>query len=91
MRAEIVLPDGDLKREVWSFNLSIDYSTTCIYLEYYSFDTKETARHKWRTQNHWGRFDRRNNNIDGPPLPMQVETEMRRRYQERILTIPIKR
>lgn len=89
MRIEIIRPDGDLKREVWTFSLNISYSSPCIYFDAYSFQDKETKRHKWVRQSHWERLDHRSNNIDNPPIPTDVEAEMRSRYQEAILTIPI--
>ncbi len=84
--------NGALKREVWDFYLNIGYSAPCIYFNSYSFQTKETTRHKkWVAQTHWERLDRRNNNIDNPPLPSDVEGEVRTRFQEYIMSIPIKR
>ena len=89
MRTEIIKPNGNLKREVWTFRLDVDTSRSAIYLDYYSFQTKETTRHKWRQQTHWEKFDRRNNNIDTPTIPDDVETEVRSRYQEYIMTLPV--
>ncbi len=90
MRIEIIRADGDLKREVWTFNLSIDYARPCIYFEEYSFQTRETTRYKkWITHTHWERLDRRLNNVDNPVLPPDVEAEMRFRYQKGIMTLPI--
>lgn len=84
MRIEIVRPNGDLKREVWCFYLSIGYSSPCIYFDHYSFQTKETKRHKWRRQTYWTRLERRYNNIDTPPLPSDVETEMRQLFANNV-------
>lgn len=90
MRIEIFRHSGDLKREAWVFSLNTGYHSPCIYFDDYSFQTKESTRHrKWTQQTHWMRLDRRSNNIDNPPLPTDVEAEMRSRYQEYILTLPI--
>ena len=87
MRMEIIRPSGDLKREVWDFSLISDWTERAnIYFEAYSFQTKETTRQRtWRKQTHWTRHNRRENNITNPPLPPDVEAEMRSRYQEYIL------
>lgn len=90
MKIEIVLPDGDLKREVWDFSLSVGYSSPCIFFDAYCFQTKLSTRHRnWISQTHWQRLEHRNNNIENPPLPKEVEEEMRSRYQECIKEIPI--
>jgi hypothetical protein len=89
MRIEIILPDGDLRREIWEFSISID-SCACIYFDYYSYQTRESTRKRlWHKQTHWDRLDGRNNNISRPVLPPGIEADMRKRYQEYILTLPI--
>ena len=91
MEIEIIRPNGDLKREVWHFSLSITIFSSCIYFDGYSIQTKESTRHKkWLPQTHWRRLDRRSNNIDNPPLPPNVEAEMRGLYQEYTMTLPIR-
>ena len=90
MIIEIVLPNGDLKREVWAFSLDIGYGFSRIYLDHYLLQVRETARHRWEKQTYWSRLDRRSNKIDSPPLPKEVEAEMRKRYQEYIMTLPVK-
>ena len=91
MNTEIIRPDGDLKREVWRFNITIDYSgRDSITLQYYSFQTKETTRHrKWVAQTYWNRYDRRQNNIDIPPIPLDVDKEIHEIYQAFVGTLPI--
>ncbi len=90
MRIEIIRPNGDLKREVWVFVLGGSFTSHCICFDAYSFQTKESIRHRtWKKQTHWMRLDHRNNNIDNPPLPPDVKAEMRSRFQEYILTLPI--
>lgn len=90
MNTEIIRPDGDLKREVWNFSIVIDHSgRNSITLQYYSFQTKETKRHKWKAQTHWTRYDRRSNNIDIPPIPLDVDKEIHGIYQKFISTLPI--
>lgn len=90
MRKEVIKFNGDLKREVWTFDLSVGFDPPCIYLNDYSFQTRPSTRHKnWLNQTHWQRFDRRSNNIEHPPIPLEVETEARSYFQEAILKLPI--
>lgn len=90
MNVEIVRQNGALKREVWSFSIYISYADSCIRFDAYSFQTRETTRHrKWKKQTHWTRLMSRGNNIDNPPLPSDVKTEVYSRYQEYITTLPI--
>jgi hypothetical protein len=92
MRFEVIRANGDLKREVWVFSLSIGFSSPCIYLDHYSFQTRLSIRHKkWEAQTHWNRLDRRGNNVDNLSLPTDVESEMRAYYQQKIMEIPIVR
>ncbi len=89
MRIEIIRPDGDLKREVWTYELAVSYFPAYIYFDHYSFQTRPTKRHNWRTENFWSRLDHRNNTIQDPPHSDDVEAEMRKRYQDYIMTLPI--
>lgn len=91
MKIEIIRQNGDLKREVWEFALHVDYSNRAsIYLQFYAFQTKETARHrKWVSQTHWQRYDKRQNNIDFPPIPLDVDKEVHERYKQFIDTVNI--
>ncbi len=92
MRVEIISPHGDLKREVWTFSLDVGYNSACIYFDGYSFQIKDSTRHKkWISQTHWERLFRRNNNIECPPLPADAENEMRTIYQAFIMIIPIRK
>ena len=90
MRTEIIRPDGDLKREVWTFDLQLIYHL-CIYFDRYSFQTRETRRHKWKVQTHWDRLNRRDNTIASPPLPPDVEAEVRPYFAEQVRALPIER
>ena len=91
MNLVIVRPNGDLKREEWSFSLNIEWTgRACIYLQDYSFQTRLTTRHKkWVKQTFWNRIMKRENNIDTPPIPSDVEEEMRTHYQKLIMELPI--
>jgi len=90
MNLEIIRPDGDLKRETWSFALNAGWTgAPCIYISDYSFQTKASTRHKWVRQTHWDRLNRRENNIGEPPIPSDVEAEMRDYYQKMIRELPI--
>ena len=92
MNVDIIRNSGDLKREVWKFSLIVDWNSSCIYFEAYSLQVEESSRHrKWKKQTHWERTMRRDSNIENPPLPSDVEAEMRTHYQECIKTLPIRR
>jgi hypothetical protein len=93
MNIQIIRPDGDLKREVWNFSLYISWgSDKKIYFDHYSFQTKESTRHRvWKPQTNWGRLTRQNNTIDEPPLPADVEKEMREKFSEMVKALPITR
>jgi len=71
MKTDIIQPDGDLKREVWSFEL-FNFKPE-IRLMYYSFQTRPSTRHKkWITQSHWDRLDQRYNSFAEPPISVQA-------------------
>ena len=89
MNVEIIKQHGDLKREVWAFSLSIGYSSSCIYFDRFSVQTKGSKRQNWKVQSHWDRLNRRDNSITTPLLDPEVELEMRARYQEYIFSLPI--
>ena len=91
MRVEIIRPDGDLKREVWVFSLHIGYVSPRITFDSFSFQTRESTRHRtWIWQNHWERLNPGNSTIKSPPdIPPDVESEMHTRFQIAIKTIPI--
>ena len=88
---EIIRPDGDLKREVWRFNLFLPYGgNKCICFNSYAFQTRETTRHrKWISQTKWNRTMRRENTIPQPPLPDDVEAEVRKTFANRVSSLPI--
>ena len=90
MKAEIVRNIGDLKREVWVFTLSVGIGSPCIYFDYYSFQTRESTRHRtWVRQTKWERLDRRSNNIDKTSIPEDVKSEMYSQFQSQIKELVI--
>jgi hypothetical protein len=92
MRIEIIRPDGDLKREIWAFTLSVDYSRPCIYFDHYSFQTRESTRKRiWHKETYWDRLNTRESNIPYAVIPHEVDAEMRIRYRDYIATLPIRR
>ena len=88
---EVIRYHGDLKREVWRFFLySYHPREEGIYLESYFFQEKDSPRRrKWSNQTQWNRFYRRENNITSPPIPPDVEKEVREYYKNLIDTLPI--
>lgn len=89
MRTEIIQQHSELKREVWVFWLNVDVSRSNIYLEHYSYQTKEKTRHKWKKQTHWDRLMPRENNIPEPPLPEDIKNKARSHFTTCIMAIPI--
>ncbi len=90
MRFEYTKDDGDLKREVWKFDLDISYSSTAIRFDSYYFQTRPSRRHKlWQKQTHWERLDKRNNKIGAPNIPTEVDNAMRQYFAEQIKLLPI--
>ena len=90
MRINILRPHGELKQELWEFDIGLNLHPPCIYLSRYTFQTRATTRHrKWRMETHWERFGRRNNNIPFPPIPLDVDKEVHAKYQEYINSLPI--
>jgi len=92
MRIEIIRPDGDLKRELWEFGIFLDFGREGIRLDRYMFQTRKSTRHKnWNMQTRWQRVFKRENNIANPPLPADVEKEMRQQCQNIIANLPVER
>ncbi|KKL91937.1 hypothetical protein LCGC14_1889710 [marine sediment metagenome] len=90
MRIEIVREIGDLRREIWSFCLIVDFSGRGkIYFDSWAFQSKESKRHKWKTQSHWTRLMRRDNTVDNPPLPGDVVVELREMLSDKVNTLEI--
>lgn len=91
MRIEVIRPDGELKREVWTFDLVIDFGTSAIYLDNYSIWERPSKRRKFILCTWCRRLDSRGSDIKDPPLPADVEAEARKRYQDFIMTLPIRK
>jgi hypothetical protein len=90
MRCTITKNNGNLKREIWDFELMSSFSKPDIYLESYVFQDRQSTRHtKWHTQTHWQRIDKRSNNIPCPNVPTEVESEMKQFFQLAIKNTPI--
>ncbi len=92
MNLQVIRNRTETERELWDFILHIDYGGSCIWLDLYSRQSRESTRHrKWNVNQRWSRLDYRQSNIVDAPLPSDVESEMRSRYQAYIATLPIKR
>ena len=90
MIAQIKDYEGDLKREVWTFSVSVSVGDPIIYFDSFSFETRPTLRHKnWQVQSHWQRLDTRRNNIDCPAIPSYIEQQMRDSFIALIKITPI--
>ena len=90
MKVEIFRMNGDLKREVWVFELYVSFSANpCIYFDEYSFQARTTKRCKWIKQARWSRLNTRNSNIGRPTILIDIKKEVIERYKLVIETLPI--
>jgi hypothetical protein len=64
--------------------LDLGFGQNRIYFDYFVFQTKETKRHKWKTQASWSRLMRRDSTIDKPVVPEKIETMARTMFKEKI-------
>jgi len=90
MRIEIIRGD-DSRRERWIFEPFVDITQDGIYFNSYGIETRKTKRQVWKRQFHWSRLMRRDNTITVPPLPKDVEDEMRKGLRDYIDTWKILR
>ena len=90
MRTQIIQPNGNLQREVWEFILFADHTPPEIKLTHYAFQTKETTRHKWKTQNWWDRYDNRNSLMKTPPYSTEAIFEAKNYFIKQIENIEVK-
>jgi len=89
MRTEVIEFIGYSKREVWTFDLNVSYKPV-LYLENYSFQTKESPRHRlWIRQTHWDRLMKRDNNIPSPPLPKDITQRAINYFVEQIKSVEV--
>jgi hypothetical protein len=80
MLIKIIVPNGDLKREVWEFTLSVTYRVNLRFV-CYAFEERETLRHRiWKTQSLWGTYFERASNIARPTVPLNVIEQAKERY-----------
>lgn len=98
MKLEIIRTDGDLKREVWTFILLTDpyrgISGNHIKFDRYQSQYKDNTRQRnWRLSGLWDCMDKReyHSTIQNPPLPIDVENEIREKYSEMVKVLPITR
>jgi len=91
MRIEIIRPDGDLKREVWTFDVIIGWvQDGRIYLDSYHFEKRDTPRkRKWVVESHWERIEARRNLFAKPTVPADIELAVRNELAKGISSIPI--
>ena len=90
MKAEIIIPNSDVKRERWGFTLLAGTSAV-IYFDDYIFEAKDTIRHKWRIQSRWSRLNSRESNIACPQIPAEIEIEMRRQFMAQVEKLEVKK
>jgi hypothetical protein len=91
MQKDIIRIDGDLKREIWYFDLTQFSGELTLLLSYYRKQTRRTNRcRNWDTQINWSRILTRDNDIETPPLPEDVEREIRAYYEIAMKELPLK-
>ena len=79
-----------LSQQVWDFNLSINYSTKCIYFDRYSAQSRTPPQRKFRIDGSWDRLDHRDSSIKVPPLPHDILEEARQYFKQQIDTLEVK-
>jgi len=88
-----IIRGTELKREVWQFSISHNYASSSgmtIYYDSYFQQHKDTTRQRiWRVDGHYDRLNHRDNNITQPPLPKDVENEVRQKICEIVQKISI--
>jgi len=89
MRYSVILPDGDLRREVWEFTLSVGSARAIIWFDSFTLATRVTRRHRWVTKSIWVRTVPRGNNTEKPAIPAQVEAEVRKYFADAISKVEI--
>ena len=92
MNIEITQPDGELKRETWTFWLHIDIGggEGKIFLDSYKLEMRDsTRRKKWHTEDQWQRLFNRDNTIHTPPLPEKVKNVARDRFAHKVSQLEI--
>jgi hypothetical protein len=89
---EIIENEGELKRKVWNFSVSIDYGRCCIYFDSYIVYTRRTKRCNWiktHDEPRWVRTDHRDNNIPCPEIPVNIKQELEQRLIDLVSELPI--
>lgn len=64
--------DGELCQRVWAYDIFTDMGASSkirVVLSNYSYETRPTARHKWRPVNHWSRLMPRSSNMSFEDVP----------------------
>ena len=89
MRYSVILPDGDLRREIWEFYISVSVSGSHIWFDGYVVEIRFSTRHVWKRQSIWRRTMSRGNTIVKPAIPAQVEAEMRKYFADAISKVEI--
>ena len=86
MYIRITFNAGDLKREEWSFYVTIESGINLVIsLNSYTYQTRETKRHRvWRNEKIWERLDHRYNTIEKPAVPAQVDTDVRNQLKKMV-------
>jgi hypothetical protein len=83
VRTDIIQLNDNLKREVWTFDLAIDYKPK-IRLLHFAFQTRLSTRHKWKNQNHWDRLMQRDNTMAVPPVSAQAVYDAKEYFIQQI-------
>jgi hypothetical protein len=90
MQKEIIRADGNLRREIWYFDLTSFSGRLTLMLSDYYVHTRKTTRCKWGQEKHWNHIFQRDSDLKTPPLPKDVEREIRAYYSVAVDEMPIK-
>ncbi len=79
LKTQVVRGDK-FHREVWEFRLYFDFVRCYIFLDSYRKESKTEKQRKWRR-------DRNGSSVKHPPVPPDVEKEMRDSFCKQILAV----
>jgi hypothetical protein len=86
---ELIENDGDLKRTVWQFSLSGDVAGWRIYFNKYLEQVRATKRHRFCSQFHYDRYNKINNNLMCPEIPIHIKNELKTKLIEMVNELEI--
>lgn len=86
-RVEVIFNKGEdgLSRTCFSFYLGRHYGKPFgVHLDTYGEQTRQTKRHKWKSNSFWSRLDKRNSNIEKPDVDEIAKQEAIDQFRQQI-------